>query len=362
MLGDMTDRATRILNERWGAIEAAIGEVESLDDDGKLTQLISDCVNSATKSYRYVLPTQLLAKLEDPTRDCRAIQEGSKLPGSFDARSLCSRVIVPFDRRHHDVLGGSGDPYVNNPLRIPDITEATAQHQRNRADFEKLRQILDAVEASPDRCEAVFDRVLIAIRHRLRTVHVQYPLPNRLSLDDAELSLDRLLEQRTGGRRLQAVSVALFDAVGEVFGLFQAVHAGRVNRADAAAGDVADLDCRDQAGRTVLSVEVKDRRLTLRDAEGTLRAAREANVKEILFLLRGDIDSEDNDAFEQTRRRQFAAGHNVYTVQFHDFLRTCLILFGETHRRTFFERIGSRLDEFCELEDREAWAGILINL
>ena len=124
----MTDRisffeeAITRLAECWKRIEdIQTGLQDSLNIPIAIQEAIQNSINSTTKSYRYVLPTQLLAKLIDNTLDCRCIQESSNLSGSFDARSFCKKVTVPFDRENHSVLGGSGDPYVNNPLRISAI-------------------------------------------------------------------------------------------------------------------------------------------------------------------------------------------------------------------------------------------------
>jgi len=354
--------AKTILQKYWSSLDdAKIKEAVDLLDNS-LSEIIDDCVNSSTKTYRYVLPTQLLAKLEVPSRDCRAVQEGANMPGRFDARSLCSQVIVPFDRENYNVLGGSGDPYVNNPLRIPAIVMSHAIAQRNRADFEKLCRILAYVEGHPDKLSHVMICVLSSIRKRLSQISIQYAIPSRLSLNSTRKLLDEFFLERSGGRRLQAVCVALFEEIGVRFGLYEKVNSGNINRADAASGDVADLDCLNEEGETVLSVEVKDRQLTLRDAENTLQSATQANVTEVLFLMRGTIAEADLDAYQDFCQKQFAVGHHVYDISFDGFLTPCLILFGETGRHGFFVRIGKCLDRFGELVDRQAWAKLLSTL
>ncbi len=46
------------------------------------------------------------------------------------ARQVAHKVIVPFDQQHNQVLGGSKEPYVNNPLRYPGITLDYRNQQR----------------------------------------------------------------------------------------------------------------------------------------------------------------------------------------------------------------------------------------
>src|SRR5690348_6568128 len=68
----------------------------------EIQEAITRSVNGQ-KSYRYVLPTQILAKVANPELDCRAFQEGAPIPNAFDARSFCCQVIVPFDRANEQV-------------------------------------------------------------------------------------------------------------------------------------------------------------------------------------------------------------------------------------------------------------------
>src|SRR5579863_2057347 len=113
--------ARQRLRAEWNSIQAGESQLPADVLPTKISEAISRSIDSATKTYRYVLPTQLLAKLVDADLDCRCIQVGSGLKNSFDARSVCHEVIVPFDRENHGVLGGSAEPYLNNPLRIPAI-------------------------------------------------------------------------------------------------------------------------------------------------------------------------------------------------------------------------------------------------
>ena len=115
------------LNTQWQATterfeQAAPNEPNNPLGDGHwLIPLVCDCLQSASISYHYVLPTQLLAKCVDPTLNAHALQAGYESAGAFDARTVAHDVIVPFDRNNHRVLGGSPEPYVNNPLRVPAV-------------------------------------------------------------------------------------------------------------------------------------------------------------------------------------------------------------------------------------------------
>lgn len=108
-----SDAASRLANE-WTSVRAGTATVSQAVPQN-IRDAIKRSVNSKGKTYRYVLPTQLIAKAVNPTLDCRSVQATSGLNGAFDARSVCDEVIVPFDRDNENVLGGSTEPYANVP-------------------------------------------------------------------------------------------------------------------------------------------------------------------------------------------------------------------------------------------------------
>jgi len=355
----LSERGRGLLNDAWSRVcEGA----SATDLPGTVADAIGHVINSSTKTYRYVLPTHLLAKLADPAIDCRSVQDSSPLDRSFDARSFCTAVIVPFDRNNHNVLGGSGDPYVSNPLRIAHITAETLSAQRNKKDFSRLIDVLTYVQNQPECVEDALLCVLNKIKDRLSRTAIVYPAPNRASLDDAVGAIVSYMEARTGGRRMQAVVVALFQVIGERFGLFDRVDSAHVNSADARSGNAGDINCFDAEGNLVLAVDAKDRQLEMREVQTKLPAARQQDLTELLFVIRGGVRPSDQDELNELRERQFRSGHNIYHCEFDHLLLTCGILFGEEGRRDLLEKIGATIDEYGELQDREAWAAALATL
>ncbi len=149
-----SEECVEFLNLRWNEMEVYRNEggtAEPLKSKHqKLREDINACLRSPTKTYRYVLPTQILGKCVDPDLDCRSIQKSFDSPGSFDARSIAHEVIVPFDVKNHKVLGGSAEPYVNNPLRCDSITDKNRGNQKNKADWDRLVGVLRTVQDKDD--------------------------------------------------------------------------------------------------------------------------------------------------------------------------------------------------------------------
>lgn len=252
---------------------------------------------------------------------------------------------------------------MNNPLRIPSISPDHRGAQRNKEEFDDLCAVLEYAEQHPSRAENLLLWTLLCVRERLGNVHITYPVPNRVSLAQCEQILDRFLARRTGGVRLQAVSVALFQSIGERFGLFTHVESATINASDAATGKLADLVCRSDDGRPVMAVEVKDRQLTLRHIQDKLPSLRTQRITELIFLVQGGILADEATDIANLTAQQFATGQNLYVVEFDGFLRACLTLLGEEARTEFLRKIGRELDESrADLAHRQAWHMLLTQL
>ena len=171
---------SRWLRERWDLVSEESGPKE----DPEVDRL----VDSSVKSIRYAVLTQLLGKLADPSREILCLQRGdvddADAAGRWDARSLCSKVVVPWDQENQNVLGGSTDPYVNNPLRRPSLHDQL-ESLKQRLEWEALVGFLEGVsaEGSQSTLEQAIDRCLRAIGRRLDRQVVHYGVPPRVSLD-----------------------------------------------------------------------------------------------------------------------------------------------------------------------------------
>ncbi len=352
------------LEQKWSEIGQRFEQDQPeplAHENDDLILLIRDCLTSKIKSYHYVLPTQLLAKAVNQALDAHCLQVSYDRPGAFDARTLAHGVIVPFDQVNYRVLGGSPEPYVNNPLRIPAVIPAYRDQQKAKSDWDKLIVILDAVEAAgrKDFTKVVFEQVLWEIYKLLANVTVLYPTPNRISLKQTQWLIEQYLDMASGGERMEAVCTALFQTIGEEFGIFDQIKREKVNASDASSGMVADIEC--WAGdKIVLLVEVKDRSLTLTQLDLKLDVARSEHIAEILFIARNKKATNVTNIIEARILSEFASGQNIYVANFSDFSLGIFILLGEKGRINFLDKVGKELDRVnTGIVHRKAWAVLL---
>lgn len=361
---DLVTRSSKVLDETWREIcvLATAGRLKDFLHDEQLREGVRRVIASTTKSYRYVLPTQLIAKLADPDLDCRCLQASRGGPGAFDARTVAHKVVVPFDQANDDVLGGSPEPYVNNPLRVPELSEKYRAAQKNQGDWDRLCAVLSAVEGKGDVAFTgrVLRQVLTEVYRRLTEVRVIYPAPKRISLHESLSLIEGFLGDLSGGDRLLALTSALFAVIGRRFRLYSEVKRASITSADAATGMLADLECVSKKTEVVLAVEVKDRQLTINQLKGKMRNIREKQVSEIFFVAQQGIAVEDKEEVHNLITREFVSGHNLYVTDIASLARVALALLGEYGRRDFLREVGTQLDAYhSDIRHRRAWAELL---
>jgi hypothetical protein len=358
---DFFEEARVKLIQLWqkvsGHIEAGNPSFKLREDAIQLK--IEQALQSPSKTYHYVLPTQVLAKIIDPSLDARVIQKKHAGTGAFDARSLSKKVIVPFDRENHNVLGGSPEPYVNNPLRVEAVSHEYTASQKNKQDWTALVEVLTWVEENSEQIENVFLAIMSVIYEKLCHQSITYSIPNRISHKQTNRIIENFLRDASGGDRFAAIATALFAIIGKYFYLFDDIDRRHTNAPDAQSGQVMDLDCR-KDGQLVMSVELKDRELLLTHLQEKLPSIRNRNVSEGFFLSRGIPD--EVNALEDFLQKQHQMGHNIYVFTLADFANIVLALVGERGRTRFLEEVGSTLDRFSELVHRKAWEKLLLEI
>src|SRR6266702_4748147 len=120
------DEAKRKLAQAW----AKVDDLKTIPSKLAI-QDIDAVMESKDVTFKYILVTGLLGKVTNPAVHPRALQTGSKLTNSYDARKLCHSVVVPFEKTRGDMFGLSNEPFVNKPARHPEHSKDNTQ-LRNR--------------------------------------------------------------------------------------------------------------------------------------------------------------------------------------------------------------------------------------
>ena len=346
---DLIRGAQRLLQSAWDevlTIPAAELETASPFVEERLSKDIECIMNGHTKALKYALLTQTLAKATDPQLNCLALQAGAAIKGAFDARSLCKKVVVPFEQGNFsNALGGSSDPYVSKPLRRPEITreDKVIREIKYPEEWEALYRVLSAIETAPKPQELatrVLRQILLEVRRQISQLSVS--LPTSISTEELRNILREYLSQPTLGMGPQAVTYALLKVFNKRTGAFYEVTSASPTTADAPAGRLADIECKDSNGNIRLAVYVTQR-LDLSKLEYELRKCKEKGVTNVLFVAH-EIAVELEKAYSETTRYDI----NVAINRLVDLVLSITVLLNSEMRREL-------IDEICRVLSK--WGG-----
>jgi hypothetical protein len=266
-------KARSRLETAWGKIDTDLAPPASVGDRIREILLARDV------TYKYILVTGLLGKLTNPKAHPRALQAGSDLPGAYDARSLCHKVIVPFEKGTGlNLFGLSNEPFVNKLARHPTHDKDNPQ-LKNRALAAAVHDVLESAHrAKPAAVEAMLVLALRIGRELART-HVVAAADLDTNLRHVLSFVQKFLQATNGGARLAAVTGAFLSLLSESY----VVKVHQPTSADKFAETAGDIEVYVES-KLYSAYECKHRPLNLDDIRHGIRKAREKGVLEYCFV------------------------------------------------------------------------------
>lgn len=240
---------------------------------------IETILHGSHKTYKYILITQLLAKSVNEQINALAIQSGAPLEGAFDARSLCHKVIVPFERKFlHNALGGSNEPFLNKPARCTHLdVKNPVRGGLDRTYLEKLLEILTHIDSNLAKKYLCFSiSLLINISHTDNDIHknIIQTFSNTLELYHL---MRKLLEKSCEGE----ICVLLVGTIEKIFylpfGDNYRIVVHNTNESGASSKEIGDIDIFYDE-KYYYSIEVKDKNFTAEDLDFALNKMFVANA------------------------------------------------------------------------------------
>ncbi len=364
-LVEVDRQATAILEKLWAELEEVA--IENLPT-GSISQDAFEVFQHHEIGWRYSILIQVAGKAASFDLDALCLQKQEGQAGQWDAREFAKRVIVPWNKSVGSPLGNSGDPYVSNMFRRPRFDDVMRKARRTPEMFDKVKGILDTVQASATAAQVsdYLKLILAQLRKYLQGKSFDYPVPQRISLHDTLECVAGYLEESSGGARLQAIAHGLVMALKAKGVAYKEVLSRHVNAADAASQSAGDVECF-SGNQNVFTVEVKDRELTASEVNASIEKARLSNVSELLFFVHrksGKLVAEnDATAINEMIDIQFALGLNIYIEQALDILRLAGTLLGEEGRKDFLTLVGAALGEQgADSKHRWAWSQAVRNI
>ena len=350
------NEALNWLNEQWQLVL----DSDFDEEDPEIDQLI----NSNVRSLRYALITQILGKIANEARGILFIQSGcGEDPLAWDARSFCSKVVVPWVSANHNVLGTSPDPYVNNPLRRARL-DVDLDKLRYRDQWDAIIGFLEPLDRMErNGLEKIFIRCLKSLARRLAKQDLSYQIPARISHKIMLDLLTNYISSPSGGLRPLVLTASLMKVLGKAFSIFVSVESQKVNAPDSPTGKPGDVMCCDRDGNIILTIEVKDRNLTLADTYSSITKARSSKktIHNLLFAA-PNIEETEMSTFLKITEETWQSGLNINQIDIIDLTNATFILLAENWRIELLHEIGNELDQRGAHTDRQVWYDLLREL
>lgn len=219
-------------------------------------------LESTHKTYKYIFVNALVARASANVNPL-SLQKGSELPRSWDARSLCHKVLVPFERDFLDGrLGSSQEPFLNKPARVKELSlRNPVRKGKDTQALTILIELLGSLKGADD-------------SFKLLTVSLQYILeipPQRIDLhnlstasNDIHQLLNELICEGVHGEALLFAVALCLTPVAALKKCDVKYHPS--NQSGASSNEVLDIDIYYGGNSTpVLSIEVKDKKFGLNE-------------------------------------------------------------------------------------------------
>lgn len=252
------------------------------------TDLIEEVISGGHKTFRYILVTGILAKTVDSEIHPRSIQAGSKLQGSYDARSLCHKVFVPFEReRLSNALGGSNEPYLNKPARFPELDSGNAcKGGVDKKLLESSCEVLESLNEATKR--EVFAALCDCLYYTLKRLDLNKALlpPPKSDLSgvhEIQAFIEDYVSISCEGETCATVVGALISSLKPVLSGNLQVTVHPANQAGSSSKEVSDIDVK-RDGELLYTIEIKDKKFAVQDVGHAVSKVEEVGHESLVFV------------------------------------------------------------------------------
>lgn len=301
------------------ALERANALIEPVS---KYKNEISSVITGSHLTYRYILITNLLAKATNKQANALALQVGADFDGAFDSRSLCHKVIVPFERDHlGGKLGRSNEPYLNKPARH----KAMSPENAVRKGYDKL--ILTTCITLLSSCtqmeamECLVDAIFITLKRESIGDSAVRTDRDTSTHEVLEVFAEKLLVSSNEGENCALLAGMAFHFLSfSMTGTFD-VRVHPVNQSGASSREVLDVDVYVKK-ELRFTAEIKDKIFTREDVDHASNKVQLAGHDAMFFLKGPRASTTLTD--EQIRNVGQQNGVRISVISIIDFYKTAL--------------------------------------
>jgi hypothetical protein len=237
-------------------------------------------------TFRYILITGLLAKTTNNKVNAITLQTSSNLKGSYDARSLCHQVVVPFERKYmENLIGGSNEPFLNKPARYKELSVVT--NAVRKGNDEKLHSlIIDIFTYLNENKKEAMNMLVIAcyfIRKRQETQIKNLNFVACSNNFDLIKKLNLFVTESYEGETTVLTVGAILSCFLDNFGDGWSIKVHPTNQCGASSKEICDIDIY-KNDKFKIGLEVKDKLYALQDVEHAVRKVKDSGYNSMFFI------------------------------------------------------------------------------
>jgi len=350
-------QAEELLRETWREVSNS-DETEYVEDH-VIRQGINQIIQAekrGTRTFRYILLTNVLAKAVNPDIHALALKDQSDLEVSFNSGGLATNVVTEWEKDNGERLGGSNEPRTASIYyRQSELNEDYDAQIKDL--YQTLIRVLSELQEQSENGSLeplnVLRQTLSAVS-LLEPTTVSYSNPPEVSYIELEEVVQEYLERSGTGERLAAVAAGVLDAQyfqadrSEVY--IKVDHVNVADESSSAAGDIEVFES-DEEGHLIRAAEVKDKPATKSDIQHSISTGREHELDEYLFIIGQGFRSES----EKSKAMQVVKDAEIELIIISkDDLLSSLRFQGRGGRRKFRESVGEFLNDMRAQENSKS--------
>lgn len=314
------------------------------------------------KTYKYVLINGLLAKATNDKINALALQAGAPITGAFDARTLCHKVIVPFERDFlQNALGGSNEPFLNKPARFTHLSDQNAVRKGNdKETLLLLIKIFNSISTSTE-AKAYLACALEFLNQRIeenKTLHDTTIKYNPTLIEIYEFVF-RFLEKSFEGESSAILVGTLEKIYHKRFSKNFKVIAHKVNQSGASSKEIGDIDIFKE-NNFYYAIEVKDKHFTAYDLEHAFNKIKANSGKKGQFIY-GSNGTFDKDALQERIAKFEKEGFLVLFQDIYTYSKTMIFKADLNSKQEFIDTLMETAVEINCKNETKVWIQSLLD-
>ena len=351
------DLAQTSLHERFEEAELLFLKGKTKDYDLGVSSHVENMFSSTTQAYREVLLGCVLARMQDQNINIR-LPYISLGENAFSGRSLDERVVNPLLQEKG--VPSSRGPYLSVFRRS--VRFEPRPGLKDKVGYNSLLETLGHIESFEEKSE--FEEFLLFLCYQFvvlrESASVRLSKIHRISVEQYETILDRLLKLPSGGLLPMLVVVAVLETIKSCYKLNWTIDSQGINVSDKASGTVGDITVSEN-GTTILAIEVTERPIDRPRIVATFKTKiAPSGTEEYLFFI---TSSSPTDEARATARQYFGQGHEISFVVTKIWAVNILATLGSNCRAIFTNELIRLLDR-NEVSSaiKTAWNDLMHNL